>query len=325
MIVDDIAYGRIGIKNRLILDLINSRAVQRLRGIHQHGSWKYIFPHDHATRLDHSIGVFHLLRHFRAGLEEQAAGLIHDVPHTAFSHVIDYVYDQRETMEYHEGLHERVVMNSDIAGILESHGMDARRITDHANFPLLERPIPDLCCDRLDYFFRDAVQLGICSREDIGLFIKQLVVRDNEIVCSEPAAAKEMAIAYLECSERWWASPLQAASFELMAMAIKAGLERGFICEYDLMLTDDEVYGKLMGSGDGEITKRLGLVRPDLKVEVNPGDYDFFTRTKARFIDPKVLAGGVERVSGIYPDFRERIKGFRERIAKGYHIKILSP
>ena len=202
--------------------------------------------------------------------------------------------------------------------------LDAKRMIEHKNFPLLERPIPDLCCDRLDYFFRDAVQLRVCKRGDIELFIKQLVVRDNEIVCSDPAVAKSMSLAYLECSERWWASPLQAASFELMALAIKAGLKKEVISEDDLMLTDDEVYGKLKQSGDREITTNLGLVRPGLRVEDNPRDFDFFTRTKARFIDPKVLAGRVRRVSEMYPDFRESIKRFRERIARGYHIKILA-
>lgn len=41
---------------------------------------------------DHSMGVFVILRARGAPLEEQIAGLLHDVSHTAFSHVGDWVY-----------------------------------------------------------------------------------------------------------------------------------------------------------------------------------------------------------------------------------------
>jgi len=50
------------------------------------------------TRFDHSVGVMLLIRKLGAGsspasalLKEQVAALLHDVSHTAFSHVIDYV------------------------------------------------------------------------------------------------------------------------------------------------------------------------------------------------------------------------------------------
>jgi HD superfamily phosphohydrolase len=325
MIVDDIVYGKIEIRDSLILSLIQSRAVQRLRHINQHGSWAYILENDNTTRYDHSVGVYHLLRHFGAELEEQTAGLIHDVPHTAFSHVIDYVYGKRESMEFHEDIAERVVMGSDIPSILKPQGFDASRFIHNGNFPLLERDIPDLCCDRLDYFFRDSVFFGVCSKDDVMMFMASLIVNDGEIICREAEAAKEMAMAYLETSEKWWASPMQAASYEILAKAIKAGLDKGVIREEDLLKTDDYVYGLLKGSGNKDILSILEMIAPGLKVEENSRDYDFKTSTKARYIDTKVLFGQkTRRVSEIYPDFAKRLKRFRQRIAKGYYIKILN-
>lgn len=326
MILHDLVYSKIEVRDRLITELIESRALQRLKGINQHGSWRYLLGNDNVTRFDHCVGVYYLLRHFGASLEEQAAGIIHDVPHTAFSHVIDYVYGQRESMEHHEALQEGVVMNSDVPGIVKAHGFDIKRMLDYRNFPLLERPLPDLCCDRLDYFFRDALFLGVCTREEINSFMEQLAVRDNEIVCTEPDVAKGMALAFLKCSETLWASPLQAASYELLARAVKAGLRKGLLREEELLLTDDDVYARLEGSGDREVLANLSLVRPGLRVENNPRDFDFITGTKARFIDPKTATpGGLRRVSDIYPDFRDKAREFRERIGQGYHIKILTP
>ena len=44
------------------------------------------------TRYEHSVGVMLLARRVGGGLREQVAALLHDVSHTAFSHVIDHVF-----------------------------------------------------------------------------------------------------------------------------------------------------------------------------------------------------------------------------------------
>ena len=36
-----------------------------------------------------------LIKKLGGSVEEQIAGLLHDVSHTAFSHVIDYVFDNK--------------------------------------------------------------------------------------------------------------------------------------------------------------------------------------------------------------------------------------
>ena len=102
------------------------------------------------------MGVMLLLHKLGASVEEQVAGLLHDVPHTAFSHVIDFVF-RTEKHNFHELHHERVIMGSEIQGILDKHGFDVKRILDEHKFPLLEKDLPDLCADRVDYTLRDSV------------------------------------------------------------------------------------------------------------------------------------------------------------------------
>jgi HD superfamily phosphohydrolase len=159
MIVDDAVYGEFEIKDSLVLELIESKPMQRLKHITQFGSWKFIMPELNTTRFEHCVGVYRLLCLLGAPREEQVAGLLHDVPHGAFSHVIDYVFGRVRDQEYHNEQHKRIIMNSEIPEILEREGLSAKRIVDERNFPLLERDIPDFCADRLDYFMRDGLAL----------------------------------------------------------------------------------------------------------------------------------------------------------------------
>src|SRR3989344_7109547 len=81
----DKVYGQHDVADLVILELIASPAFQRLRGICQKGlQGEY-------TRFDHSLGTMLLLRMLGATLEEQVAGLTHDVSHTAFSHLVDLI------------------------------------------------------------------------------------------------------------------------------------------------------------------------------------------------------------------------------------------
>lgn len=84
--------GTIEINEPVVLDLIESQSMQRMKGVDQHGYLEPYFPGTAYSRFEHSLGVFILLKKFGAPLLEQIAGLLHDVSHTVFSHVADYVF-----------------------------------------------------------------------------------------------------------------------------------------------------------------------------------------------------------------------------------------
>ncbi len=72
-----------------IEELINTNVFQRLKKIHQGGAIFLINPNINHTRFEHSIGVMLLIKNLGGSIEEQIAGLLHDISHTAFSHLID--------------------------------------------------------------------------------------------------------------------------------------------------------------------------------------------------------------------------------------------
>ena len=118
ILIHDRVYGKIEIEEPVLIELINSKPVQRLRKIEQFGipsEW-HCFPG--FKRFEHSVGVLILLIKLNAPLKEQIAGLLHDVSHTAFSHVVDWVFGATTTNEdYQDLIHEKILIQSEIPKI----------------------------------------------------------------------------------------------------------------------------------------------------------------------------------------------------------------
>ena len=154
MIVEDILYGSFEIEEILVA-LISSEEIQRLKDVHMAGPAILINSAWNETRYEHSIGVMLLIKKLGGTLEEQIAGLLHDISHTAFSHVVDLVL-YNETDDYHEQIKARLIEQSLIPTILKQHGFDYKKLLfDDEKWHLLEQKAPLLCCDRIDYTLRE--------------------------------------------------------------------------------------------------------------------------------------------------------------------------
>lgn len=175
----DRIFGEVEINEPVILDLIESPSMQRMKGIDQHGYFEPYFPGMTFKRFEHSVGVFILLKKFGASLEEQIAGLIHDVSHTVFSHVGDYIYGFEMNQGFQDNCFGEFVKNSEIPKILEKYGIDYKYIINEKNFPLKERGLPDLCADRIDYFLRAIKVTTKTHSKEINQFLNNLLIVDN--------------------------------------------------------------------------------------------------------------------------------------------------
>jgi HD superfamily phosphohydrolase len=100
----------------LIMEIMDTVEFQRLRGLHQLGNCRYLFPGATNTRFEHSLGVAHLAMHMakilrdnhetvkpRLDISERdilclgIAGLCHDLGHGPFSHMFeDFVNKARQ-------------------------------------------------------------------------------------------------------------------------------------------------------------------------------------------------------------------------------------
>src|SRR6476660_7504755 len=119
----DKLWGKITLAQPVLRELVASAPVQRLKHIHQAGASYYLLPEERGgTRFEHSLGVLYVLQQMGAGIEEQIAGLLHDVPHTVFSHTVDIVFPSDEH-NFHERFQHDVIMESEIPSILSKPGV----------------------------------------------------------------------------------------------------------------------------------------------------------------------------------------------------------
>lgn len=304
MQLHDPVYGPVTLKDPLLVDLYRSRAVQRLAQIYQGGVTAFVKPERNTTRLDHSLGVMALLRQLGAGIEEQAAGLIHDVPHTAFSHVIDFVFPNH-AHTYHEEQREAFVQATDLPAILRNHGLDWHRVSEAENYPLLEQPLPALCTDRLDYFVRDGLQRGYLTRDEVDAALRHLTVHKGRIAVVGQEAARWLGTHFMRLDDAIWCSVQEVGWYAIMARALRAALESGLLTEADFNGTAAPIMARLRASDNPEIQRWLALLRPDIDfARVDIAEADLVVLPKVRAIDPPVLHDGhVRPLSALDPEF----------------------
>lgn len=288
----DALYGETEIAEPVLCALMACDALARMRRVYQHGITALLGISAPFSRFDHSVGAMLLVRRLGAGLEEQIAALLHDASHTAFSHVIDYVYDNHGEQGYHEQKKEEIVARSAIPAILQQHGMDWRDFMDEARFPLLEQAAPALCADRLDYFLRDLVFLDLAQDAEIRAVLDALTVVDGRMAMRDLNVARWLAYTYIEADHANWSDFREVGLYQVTAEAIKAADRHGLIAEEDLWHGDAALWGKLREAEHPEVQRWVRLISPGTRFTWDAAQPVFRVSPKIRWIDPPVLHNG---------------------------------
>ena len=206
--------------------VINSRAMQRLRGIHQLAMAYLVYPGAVHTRFDHSLGVMHVAGQMAESLNKQdekkllsdeeienirLAALLHDVGHGPFSHVSemplaalskDYLEAQSVAPEkVHELVTVDIVTHDDeLRSTLGERGREIANIIALSTTPNVSQSIVSgpLDADKLDYLLRDSyfcgVKYGVYDLERVldGLRVISAPSKDSYLgVAEESVAAVE--------------------------------------------------------------------------------------------------------------------------------------
>ncbi|MDA1645166.1 HD domain-containing protein [Bacillus thuringiensis] len=323
MIISDVLYGELEV-DQVLEELILSKSVQRLKGIHQTGASYLVNKEWNVTRFDHSVGVMLLVKKLGGSVEEQIAGLLHDVSHTAFSHVIDYVFDNRNE-SYHEEIFSFVVKNSDIPAILAKYGYNYEDILlDDSKWTLLERSAPELCADRVDYTLRDMYTYGYISLEEAHSFLEDVIEVNGKMVLQNIEMAEWFTETYYKEVIDFFMQPMNSYGNDMLAKTLKLALHKKVIHADDFLLEDDELILKLQQCSDSEVHALLSKVHPNVIVKEDRNDYDLYQKNKVRLIDPPLLCEGeVVPSSVVSENIRQMSDSAYEKAVKGMYVKVI--
>ncbi|ETT76936.1 MULTISPECIES: HD domain-containing protein [Bacillus] len=324
MIILDVIYGEFKV-DKVLEELILSKPVQRLKGVHQAGASYLMNEKWNVTRFDHSVGAMLLIKKLGGSVEEQIAGLLHDVSHTAFSHVIDYVFDN-ENESYHEEIFSSVVKNSEIPAILSKHGYNYEDILlDDSKWTLLEKSAPELCADRVDYTLRDMYTYGYISLEEAQDFLNDLIEVDGKMVLQNIEIAEWFTKTYYKEVIDFFMKPMNIYGNDMLAKTLKLALHKKIIHPDDFLLEDHELITKLRLCKDQEVDALLRKVHPSIEVKENRNEYDLHQKNKVRLIDPPLLREGeVVRSSVVSEKIRQMSDIAYEKAIRGMYVKVIS-
>ena len=188
MILRDPVHGLVTFEadeEQVVVALMRSRELQRLRRIRQLGFTSLSYPGADHTRFSHSVGAAHVMTRFLRRLralhddlpfwqratserarEALAAALLHDLGHGPFSHLFEEAWPNAPS---HEEWSERILLDpdTDTGKILCEHDSNLpRRVAElvhgrHEVSYLARAVSGTFDVDRCDYLLRDAHFTGV--------------------------------------------------------------------------------------------------------------------------------------------------------------------
>lgn len=289
------AYGDMVVSEPVVIEILHSKAMQRLKHINQYGVMAYLNPEQKYTRYQHSVAVFYVLRKFGASLEEQIAGLLHDVSHTVFSHVADYIHDSvTKKYSYQDTIFQWYLENTDLMEILKKYNMtNVCKFGRDGYFTMLKDDLPNLCADRLEYNLYGGYLEGWLTAQELPKILQSVSYRDGKWVFNDTENARIFADVSIRLSLQNWCSSENVFIMTHFAAMLKRALAIDLINVDDLHFsTDDVVWKRLVQSNDTEIKllmKKIFDYKNGFVETTKDNPYDLYVKTKFRGVDPFVV------------------------------------
>ena len=288
----DPVYGTIKFEG-IIAELLQSVSLHRLKGIRQGGAAHLAFSNLTTSRYDHSVGVCHLARICGASIEEQIAGLLHDISHTAFSHVVDHVFENSKE-DFHELHKDRFFDEPTLTSILNSYGLSTKHFKAMDVFSIVEKELPALCADRIDYILRDAVHFKWITRTEVLSFLKTLHFNQGEITVGSLESARWFKKVFDQVVVGFFKHPKNMQAHLHLSNLLKRALQEGVLVVEDFFRDDNWIEQKTKSHF------KYKQMWEDLETSLhNSNDWDSLQidkiKMKDRSIDPMTFENGTLR------------------------------
>ena len=320
-------YGNFEINDPVIIELLSHPMMLRLKNIRQYGVNYYVIKPETYHRYEHSVGVYLLLKKYGASLKEQVAGLLHDVSHTVFSHVGEWIFDHKDGLSsYQDDNHDSFLKATGFAEILEKHGFTLESINHkHNNFSLLEQDLPDLCLDRIEYNLQGGLRENLITKDDFDAILNSLKFKDDKWYFTDIENAKKFALISLYHTEKIWGSPLGLLTYKLTGQALKIALNKKYLSLDDIKFGEDDlIWQKLITIDDVQIKYLVNKLinHQNFYLPSSAEEADFFLHSKFRGVNPWVkINNKFQRLTEVDADYAEKYFALKKIYASPLGIK----
>jgi hypothetical protein len=330
LIADEITtfFGTFDVQDPVILELIQTDAMQRLKRVEQYGVGAFVTDAYSFTRYDHSLGVFLLCRKFGATLQEQVAALLHDVSHTAFSHTGDIVFDHEGEDAYQDAIHEWYIKQTDLYPVLQQYGMEDV-VTDESKdqFTILEQDLPDLCADRLEYNLDVGLREQLITCEEALYILLHIKYVDGRWYFDDQSAARQFGLLTISLTRNLWGSVWNGFVNSHAGQMLKYALDKEILTVDDMHFGfDDEIWQRLHAVNDAVLNAYLKQLKEyDQAYRLaTDASYDYYYKPKCRAVDPWVISEGTfTRLSEIDDLYNRAYQDLKDYCKDGWCLKVL--
>ena len=245
----DAVHNYIHVDQPVLLELINSKEMQRLRRIKQLGGTHQVYQSAEHSRFCHSLGVYFIVRKmiFNSDVGEyindydkltvMCAALLHAIGHGPFSHCFEGAFGlnhEKFTIKIIEG-------DSEVNHILESFEPGfSKKVSSiiekkHPNKILIQMISSQLDADRMDYLLRDSYFTGTTyGHFDLYRILRVMKVVNNKIVYKDSGvqAIENYILARYHMYWQVYYHPT-SRSYEQLLISIFRRMKDLYIMEYD--------------------------------------------------------------------------------------------
>ena len=266
-------------------DVIQSPSFVKLGRIKQLGVAFHLYPGAVHTRLNHSLGVFHLAKEMIESLLYRRADegrftlkgvhhflasvLLHDIGHFPFTHSLKELpllsHEELAThlLDRDKILHDALIA-SDLDPTLIKQIIDENLPTDDSEILLYRSMLSGaLDPDKLDYLNRDAYFAGVpYGVQDVSYITDHLLIYDGALTISASALGSVEHLLfskYLMYRNVYWHRATRSAT-AMIKRYLYENLSDGKIQEDELYDLDDESFF-LLGSEERPLSQLIAAVR----------------------------------------------------------------
>ena len=305
--------------------------MERLKFIDQGGPLFYFEKAPNFQRFEHSIAVMALIKKFNGSLMEQIVCLLHDVSHTVFSHLAENLFNNDDHEKgYQDKIHLIFLEKSGTFKILEKYGIELKDLDpDCGKYNMLEKALPEMCADRIEYNLHTGVLYNIISKNDLDLILNDLKYENNKWFFTTPDIAKKFATLSLYFTKEIWASDWNSIFYKFFVEALKRAIDLKCL-NFDIIHygKDIDVINILKNQNDAYIQYIFDCcedIKKTYKIS-DEKDYDFFIQNKFRGIDPSIkIKDNFKFLTEIDENYKEIYENVKKDCKNGFYIKLIKP